>query len=122
MKIGNLFIVSLFVFGHQFCFGQEIPGSNLLEPKPAMVFKASAIQPYYVLKADKKSVGIMSTADNKFELSSIEAELISRVDVIKGENARDQYGELGANGVIVITFKNYTTLPQELKDRFKEAE
>jgi hypothetical protein len=34
----------------------------------------------------------------------------------------DQYGELGANGVIIITFKNYATLSQEIKDMFKDTE
>lgn len=122
MKFRNLLFATLLIVGTQFCFGQEIPSSNLLEPKPPMEFKISSIQPYYVLKADDKSIGIISTEDNKFELSSIEAELISRMEVIKGKNATDQYGVLGANGVIVITFKNYATLPKELKDRFRDTE
>ncbi len=76
------------------------------------------------MKADDKSVGIMPTLnpENGFDLKAIDDDLVSKLEVIKGKNATDQYGELGVNGVVIVTFKSYPTLPQELKDRFKDAE
>lgn len=124
MKIKNLFLATTIIFSSQLCLGQEIPSSNLLEPKTPTEYKVATIQPYYILKADDKSVGIMSASNpkNDFDLKSIDNDLVSRLDVIQGQDATDQYGELGANGVIVVTFKSYASLPQELKDRFKDSE
>ncbi len=122
MRLKNLLLTALLIVGSQFCFGQDIPiPSSDLQPKPTVKFNISSTRPNYVLKADDKSVGIVSTYANDFKLNSIETELISKLEVIKGHNATVQYGELGADGVIVITFKNYVTLPQEIKDMFKDA-
>ena len=118
MKIKNLLIVSFLVAIGPLCFAQDAPGADSAKPKD---FKLGKSQPYYVLKAGKKSVGISMALENSFDLKSIEPESIKQIDVLKGQQATDQYGALGSNGVIVITFKNFATLPQELKDRFKET-
>ncbi len=39
------------------------------------------------------------------ELKKIDAKEISRIDVLKGEKAIAEFGELGKNGVIKVTLK-----------------
>ncbi len=77
-----------------------------------------------IIKADNKRTQFYwnSQSPNDSAFSSIKPDWIDSIDVIKGQNAVDRFGEEGANGVIVLTLKEGTLqkLPGDVKDLFKE--
>ena len=119
MKIRNLLLFTICSLYSLTCFAQGSSDSVSTQVKITRTY--DPITPYFVLKVDKKTVGISKALGDDFDLGSIDPESIKKIDVLKGENAINKYGVLGENGVVIITFKNYATLPQELKDRFKDS-
>jgi hypothetical protein len=84
--------------------------------------------PLYIITADNKKLQIPDKADNIDSLATtktlnyINPNWIETVNVLKGNEATEKYGQLGKNGVILIGLKDGTLekFPIEFRERFKD--
>jgi hypothetical protein len=115
MKMKHLILVIFLAIGQHFCLAQSDSVNNQLN---STKFTLADTSPYYVLKVDDKSVAIDKHVDTQFDLDSIDPNWIKEIQVLKGFEAKSDYGERGKNGVVIIYFKDFNTLPPELQARF----
>ena len=90
----KLFALSLFTLGSFLvCHAQEIP-SDTTNFKLKEVYRG--IGPLYVLNGE---------IVDKEKFDATKPETIEKVEVLKGESATRAYGEMGKNGVVIISLK-----------------
>ncbi len=105
MKMERIIISVLFVLVVQLCFGQ---GQMAVTRKSNMANYSD--EPLYVLKSNKKTLVVDANKDETIDLKSINSNDIESINILKGEDAKKQYGERGANGVVIIQFKSHYIL------------
>lgn len=67
------------------------------------VFKLSSSRtPLVILKSDKRTMELDPRNDEIFDMKSIAAKWVKSITVLKDQNAKDIYGERGANGVLIV--------------------
>jgi hypothetical protein len=98
----------------QLGFGQIEPKEpSLNRPVPP----GQAIQ-HYVLKLNDKSLNIGSGRLDKVKLDSIKVEWISEMKILKGAEAVAQYGTGREGGVVIVTLREASELPEEIQKAF----
>ncbi|MEX2230991.1 MAG: hypothetical protein WD824_02430 [Cyclobacteriaceae bacterium] len=101
MKIKQLFLSVILAMGTQFCFAQaDAPGKEApvrFEFKPA-----PDANPLVILKSDNRTMEIDPKENEVFDMESIDKKWIKSISVLKGEIAKNTYGERASNGVLIV--------------------
>lgn len=125
MKAKTLVAIGLLVFCSH-AWGQD----SLSNPPQPLVIrdppsKVKVSRPLVILKVDGRTCAIspsgkfLHARKSRRTLKKLNADWIQSIDVIKGKEATDKYGEDGKNGVLVLHMKDgtYDSLPRKLKRR-----
>jgi hypothetical protein len=83
--------------------------------------KILSSQPHFVFKANDQTLEIPSTNEERVDLSILDPNSIASIHVLKNQEAIEQYGTNGKNGVIIISFKEFVKMPQSIQDKFKNT-
>lgn len=100
MKIRQMLLVCIAITAAHFCSAQ-VDSSAVKTKTP--VFKPSLQPaPLVVLKSDERTLELDPMKNEEFNFDAIETKWIKSITVLKGENARREYGERGADGVLIV--------------------
>lgn len=121
MKVKQLILATILFTGCHLCFAQDDNAGAEVKP---IKFRATSInstspQPLFVLKASEKTLEFDPAKNEKPDLESIDSKWIETITVLKGDDAKNKYGDRGLNGVIVIVFKDLYLLSKELQTKFE---
>jgi hypothetical protein len=75
---------------------------------------------YFVLKVGNRSVEFDPRKNEESEAIPIEPNTIESISVLKGEEAKNKYGEGAKHGVVIITFKDFDMISKELQKKFSD--
>jgi hypothetical protein len=87
----------------------------------AIKILSSQPQPHFVFKANDQTLEIPSTSEERVDLSILDPNSIASIHVLKNQEAIEQYGTNGKNGVIIISFKEFDKMPQSIQDKFNNT-
>ena len=82
--------------------------------------QSKALRVLVVLKAGEKSAEIDNRLGDRFNFDDIEVSSIRSIEVLKGGQGNDLYGEQASDGVIVINFKDFALLDNKTKKLFEK--
>lgn len=110
----------LFFMVTTFCQAQQAPAKKHLETQSAPQIQPEN-SPIYVLIVDDKSLELNMEQEEKSELAQISPDWIQSIFVLKGQDAIDEFGARGANGVVKIELKkeNWQNIPSTIKTRLQ---
>lgn len=106
-KIFSLAItMSFFYIGNAQNNNLELIEKINLTDKPKIIFRSQTIlKPALIIIDDK--------IENDSILNTIDPKIIEKINVLKGEKALNEYGNMGQNGVIVIKTKKKSAEKKE---------
>ena len=82
----------------------QLPKEEIIAAKPMRMQSINGTNPP-LLVLDSAVFSFEENADFSKKINSINPDSIESMNVLKGQQAMDVFGEKGANGVIVITMK-----------------
>lgn len=101
MKIQQLLLLAFLATGPYFCFAQADTASS--EKPVRFEFKPSSdAHPLVILKSDNRTMEVDPTANEVFDIESIDSKWVKSITVLKGQDAKNTYGERASNGVLVV--------------------
>lgn len=118
MKTKQIILVTILAFGQSLCFGQSDQTKKELG---SIHIKSKGDSPLYVLKVDNKSLEFEAGKNENLVLETIDPNSIESISVLKGNEAKDKYGDKGQNGVVIITFKDFNLLSKELQTKLTDS-
>lgn len=119
MKTIQIFLITILSFGLNLCFGQT---DQTKKESTNVQIKSKLDKPYYVVKVNEKSLEIDASKNENFDLASIDPNAIESVSVLKGDEAKNKFGDKGQSGVVIITVKNFDLLSKELQAKFVDLD
>lgn len=117
MKTKQIFLITILSFGLTLCFGQT---NHTKKESTNVQIKSKLDKPYYVLKVNEKSLEFDARKNENLDLESIDPNAIESVSVLKGDEAKNKYGDKGQSGVVIITIKNFDLLSKDLQAKFMD--
>jgi hypothetical protein len=104
-----------------FSFAQSQPAQK---QKPVKVTTEQVLNPLYIVKIDDDMYELLPSDDGTDNLKFLDSSQIESVDVYKGDDAVDKFGDKGKNGVLVIQLKYHREedLPDSLKGIVKKID
>lgn len=118
MKVKRFFLLAILIIGSNMCFGQG--NTAWKEPESSMFISPRIRTPLYVLKIDDQTLELDRDHHETLDFESFDTKWIKSIRVIKGEEAKNTYGDKGLSGVVVIEFKESYILPKDLRAKFKQ--
>lgn len=118
MKTKHIFLITILSFGLTLCFGQTEQTKK--KESASIQLKSKQATPFYVLKVDEKSIEFDARKNENLDLASIDPNAIESVSVLKGDEAKNKYGDKGQSGVVIITIKNFDLLSKDLQAKFMD--
>ncbi len=115
MRISHLLLTMVFVVAHCFCLAQGNARNIRFD---SARFSNKTLAPLFVLKAGNKYGEVDNVKDYSFDVRSINPDWIKEIQVLKDIASKSQYGDRGANCVVIISFKDFNILSKELQSRF----
>lgn len=118
MIIKQMILVTILALGQSLCFGQTDQTKKDLK---SIQLKTRQDSPFFVLKVDDKSLEIDARNNEELDLETIDPNCIESISLLKGNEAKEKYGDKGQNGVVIITFKDLNLLSKELQRKFTDS-
>ena len=100
---------------HLSAFGQENSASENISSAPP------EITPLVILLSEDDTIEFDPAKGDTLNYSSIKPEWISSVDVIDGLNAKEEFGDKGLNGVVIIHLKDQQFISRESLVKLKQS-
>jgi hypothetical protein len=117
MKIKHIIFVSVLAIGHAFCFAQD----DLFKNEFGTQKFNSNDSIYFVMKVGDRSVEFDPRENEKFDLAPLDPNTIQSISILKGEEAKNKYGDRAQHGVVIITFKDFNMISKELQKKFTDT-
>lgn len=117
MKIKQIILATTLAFGLTPCFGQT---DQTKTESASIQLKSKPGSPFYVLTVDEKNLELDARKNEHVDLATIDPNTIESIQILKGREAKDKYGDKGQNGVVIITFKDFNLLSKELQAKFTD--
>ena len=112
MKVMSFVLLAFLLTSLQFCCAQEATASRELKP---IHFKAKPVYSVlYILKNTERTVELGPRKNETLDLESLDSRWVKTIKIIKAPEAKETYGEKGAQGVVIIELKDEYILSKEV--------
>jgi hypothetical protein len=116
MNIKQIIFISVLAIGHSLCFAQ---GDLFKNESGAQKFNSND-SIYFVMKVDDRSLEFDPRGNEKFDFASLDPNTIQSISILKGEEAKNNYGNRAQHGVVIVTFKDFDMISKELQKKFTD--
>lgn len=115
MSLKQTLLITAICISFQVCFGQSLDfGSDMDLNKMPTGEKA----PFIILKVNDKALEFDASKNEPLDLKLINPNTIQSICVFEPPIAMQNHGDKRKNGAVVISFKEYSLLSEELKSLF----